>query len=266
MGDYEQMSIPILKNIAREKGLRGYSRLKKSALIKKLREPITLRDLSRTLLKQLARERGLRRYSRLKKSELIQRLSEHGSTILDMDISTRMANVPILTPTPYTQPPTPITSRLPPSNAVKDLLEYLDKNVRNKPTKLNYRTITKLRRLLNIKNLKKEIDEIYEQMKLFEVKEGESGLSGFAKVYTINGIEEYDPRTFLYYARKNMTKTLQDNRNTKVKLVLKCFMYHTIDDITKPFDFHSNIEINLEGTDEVDIYVSMSERVLEKNS
>ena len=41
-------------------------------------------------------------------------------------------------------------------------------------------------------------------------------------------------------------------------------MYHTIDDITRPFDFHSDIEINLEGTDEVDIYVLMSERVLEK--
>ena len=202
MEDYEQIPIPILKNLAREKGLRGYSRLKKSELIKKLREPITLRDFSRTQLKQLARERGLRRYSRLKKSELIQRLSEHGSTILDMDISTRMANVPILTPTPYTTPPTPITSTLPPSNAVKDLLVYLDKNVRNQPTRLTYRTIIELRRLLNIKDLKEEIDEIYEQMKLFEVKEGKSGLRNFAKVYTIGGIEGYDPRTFLYYARK----------------------------------------------------------------
>ena len=33
MGDYEQMLKPILKNLAREKGLRGYSRLKKSELI-----------------------------------------------------------------------------------------------------------------------------------------------------------------------------------------------------------------------------------------
>ena len=41
-------------------------------------------------------------------------------------------------------------------------------------------------------------------------------------------------------------------------------MYHTTDDIIKEFAFHPNIEINLEGTDEVDIYVLMSERVLEK--
>ena len=178
MGDYEQMSIPILKNLAREKCLRRYSRLKKSELIQKLREPIMLRDFSKTQLKQLARERGLRKYSRLKKSELIQRLSEHGSTILDRDISTRMTNVPILIPTPYT-PATPITSALPPSNAVKDLLEYLDKNVRNIPTRLNHRTITELRRLLNIKNLKKEIDEIYDNIKRFKVKESETAFGGF---------------------------------------------------------------------------------------
>ena len=79
MGDYKQMSIPILKNLAREKGLREYSRLKKSELIKKLREPITLRDFSRTQLKQLAREKGLRRYSRLKKSDLIQDLVNMGA-------------------------------------------------------------------------------------------------------------------------------------------------------------------------------------------
>ena len=39
MENYEQMIIPILKNLARERGLRGYSRLKKSELIRKLREP-----------------------------------------------------------------------------------------------------------------------------------------------------------------------------------------------------------------------------------
>ena len=34
MENYERMIIATLKNIAREKGLRGYSRLKKSELIK----------------------------------------------------------------------------------------------------------------------------------------------------------------------------------------------------------------------------------------
>ena len=31
----------------------------------------------------------------------------------------------------------------------------------------------------------------------------------------------------------------------------------------KPADFHSNIEINLDGTDERDLYITMLERILE---
>ena len=34
--------------------------------------------------------------------------------------------------------------------------------------------------------------------------------------------------------------------------------------IIKPADFHSDIHINLEGTDEDDIYIIMTERMLEK--
>ena len=103
-------------------------------------------------------------------------------------------------------------------------------------------------------------------MKLFEVREGISALKNFARVYTINGIEGYDARTFLFYARRNITKILRNNRNTKVKLILRCDMIHSIKDIIREFAFHSDIEVNLEGTDEDDIYVIMTERILEKIS
>ena len=33
----------------------------------------------------------------------------------------------------------------------------------------------------------------------------------------------------------------------------------------KPADFHSDIEVNLDGTDEKDLYDRMIERILEKN-
>ena len=57
MENYKRMKIPTLKNLARERGLRGYSRLKKSELIRKLREPIQLSEYTRAQLIQLARER-----------------------------------------------------------------------------------------------------------------------------------------------------------------------------------------------------------------
>ena len=89
-------------------------------------------------------------------------------------------------------------------------------------------------------------------------------MRNFAKVYTINGIEEYEPRLFLFYAKRNITSILRNNRNTKEKLIFKCDMIHSIKDIIREFAFHSNIEVNLEGNDEDDIYVIMTERILEK--
>ena len=109
MENYEQMIIPTLKNLARERGLRGYSRLKKSELIRKLREPTPPREHTRAQLIQLARERGLRGYSRLRKSQLLQRLRAPGDLLLDRKNDARMVNVPFLTPTPYT--PTQATPR-----------------------------------------------------------------------------------------------------------------------------------------------------------
>ena len=124
------------------------------------------------VLKNLAKQRGLRGYSRLNKSQLLQRLREHGSTILDRDNDTRMTNVPFLTPTPYapTQAtPTQATPTLS-SNAVENLLDYLDKI----PKRLSYRSAPEL------KKVRKEIDEIYEQIRSFEVRESNSTLKKFA--------------------------------------------------------------------------------------
>ena len=132
-----------------------------------------------------------------------------------------MANVPFLTPTPYTPPqatPRPSTS----SNAVEVLIDYLDSNVREIPKSISYRSASELRKLMKLKKLRKEIDNIYEQMKIFEVKETDSALRNFAKVYTINGKLGFDPQSFLDGSRENMTKVLRDNRNTKVKLIFKC--------------------------------------------
>ena len=260
MENYERMKIPTLKNIARDRGLYGYSKLKKSELIRKLREPIELRDRTRPQLIQLARERDLTRYHSLRKDALIQRLKEHGSTILDRGIGARMANVPILTPTPYTPPPTP-TLYTPPkttlrptpsSKAVKDL-DYLG-NVKEIPKSVSSRP----------KKLQEKIKSIFEEMIPFEVKESNSALSGFAKVYTVDAMGIFDPRSFMDGARENLTEILRNNRNTKVKLILKIFMIHEIENITKEFAFHSNNEVNLEGINEDDIYLIMTERILEK--
>ena len=133
-------------------------------------------------LRNLAREKGITRYSRLRKSELIKNLRE---PILDRDINARIANMTFLAPTPYVPPqatPTPSPS----SNAVKDLLNYLN-NVDETPISVSP----------NLRNLLGEIESIYKLRKLFKFVENNSALNEFARVYTINGIKGYDAQSFL---------------------------------------------------------------------
>ena len=104
-------------------------------------------------------------------------------------------------------------------------------------------------------------------MENFEVRESNSALRNFARVYTINGIEGYDARSFLDGARENMARVLRDNRRTKVKLIFKCNMERSStlgEMVIKPADIHSDIEVNLDGTDERELYDTMVERIIEK--
>ena len=202
-------------------------------------------------LKNLARERGITRYSRLRKSELIRKLREQ--PILDRDNDAGMANLPFLTPTPYT--PTQATPRpSASSNAVEELIDYLDNNVKEIPSSVSP----------ELQRLKDKVNRIFEEMKIFEVKESNSALRNFAKVYTIDGIEGYHALMFLQNARQNITDVLRNNRRTKVKLDFHCNMERITTGEIKPSEFHSNIELNLDGTDEKELYDTMVERILEK--
>ena len=100
-------------------------------------------------------------------------------------------------------------------------------------------------------------------MKIFEVKESDSALRNFARVHTIDGKVGFDPRSFLDGACENIIRVLRDNRNTKVELILKCYMDFPTRNEIKPANFHSCIEVNLDGTNEKDLYDTMVDTILE---
>ena len=106
----------------------------------------------------------------------------------------------------------------------------------------------------------------YPPRQSFEVRESNSALRNFARVYTIDGMTGIDARSFLGNARENITSVLRNNRRTKVKLILKCYMEKTSilgEIIIQPFAFHSEIKVNLDGTDKEELYITMTERIIE---
>ena len=115
-----------------------------------------------------------------------------------------------------------------------------------------------------LQKLQDEVDRIFEELKKFKVEERDSALKEFAKVYTIKGIEGYDARSFLLCAFQSMTSVLWDNRKTKVKLIFKCKIELLKTSETIERNFHSGIEVNLDGTDERDLYITMTERILQE--
>ena len=76
-----------------------------------------------------------------------------------------------------------------------------------------------------------------------------------------------DARSFFSSVRENITSILHNNRRTKVKLIFKCYMEKPSilgETIIQPFAFHSTIEVYLDGTDEEELYITMTEKILQK--
>ena len=117
-----------------------------------------------------------------------------------------------------------------------------------------------------LREVAEHVRENYPSQQTFEVRESESALSEFARVYTVNGREGIDVRPFLQSVRENITSVLRNNRRTKVKLILICNMEKPSilgETIIRPSNFSSDIEVNLNGTNEDDLYVTMTERAIE---
>ena len=114
-----------------------------------------------------------------------------------------------------------------------------------------------------LKNLKEKINAIFE--KKFEVREGQSALKNFVREFIIDGRSGYDPQRFFEAVRNLVIKILQENKNTKTKMILICKMQRTDlrtgEIIEVSADFHSEIEINLQETDENKLFDKIIARI-----
>ena len=191
---------------------------------------MTLREL-----KVLAKERGLRGYSRLRKAELIHLLNTTRPipaprtrrprpipaprpTLLDRRVPT--INVPVLKPEVVTSKPSTIGKVVEESiTAVNDWFDWLRDSGKDLKKKVSPK----------VEALKQKISGLFKraERETFEVRQSRSALREFATVNTIEGRDGYYPESFLRAVRQTVTNLLRNNRGIKVKLVLNCIMEMT---------------------------------------
>ena len=118
-----------------------------------------------------------------------------------------------------------------------------------------------------LKNLKEKINAIFQKEKKFEVREGQSTLKNFVREFIIEGRSGYDPQRFFEAVRDLLIKILEENKNTKTKMIFICKMQRTDlrtgEIIEVSADFHSEIEKNLAETDENKLFDKMIARIAE---
>jgi len=99
------------------------------------------------------------------------------------------------------------------------------------------------------------------------IKENKSAVKGFAKQYTIDGIEGIDALTFLSKVKLQVPSLLEKNRMNKINMVLTGTMelidIKSGEIITNDDHFVSKTEVVLAGTDMNELYKKASEKCLE---
>ena len=219
-------------------------------------------------LKSMAKERGLNGYSRLRKDDLIQFINDARPIPAPRTIrpipAPRTLVKPIPAPRTLVKPiPAPRINRIveainsyvqPTLIEIKKAFDWGTKSVGSFIT-------TKLNDLIGWTKRPSQRKELY------ELKESKSALRKFTMQYVIEGRVGYDPQSFMLDVKQAVINFLRKTRRTKVKLILRCNMeknnISTGEVITHKTSFHSKPEVNLEGTDVDDLYNTMVDRVLE---
>ena len=115
---------------------------------------------------------------------------------------------------------------------------------------------------------KKEKEAREERSRIMTVRESESALKKFARVFIItdDGSIYDNSFDFLNDASDSIVPILRRNKPTKVKLIFRCKMIKYFDRgfEIKEFAFSFNIEINLESTDENELHFQMISLIEER--
>ena len=259
----QDLSDKRLREIAKQRGVRLRGAMPRKDIIIRIEEPTAYYTIEN--LKRLAKDNNIEVRRGITKTELINRLTE--ANIISPSKSVEVSNIGVLGPDDSLPLLASIKTKRTPKSAYEDLNNYREYIQNIKREYLTSKRLKQIQKTLEEKEKKEE----EERNRLFTPVLSLSALNEFANVYTINGNEVYEWRTFFRTAEGSLTRVLRENKHTRVKLIFKCKMQREEENedgetiiVIRPFNFHSKKELNLEGTDENVLYNKMVDTIEEE--
>src|SRR6188768_830578 len=222
-------------------------------------------------LRNIAKEKGMRGYSQLRKADLEALVSSgptqnvktvHESNPLDAPVPD--IKVPTLVPGKYTPPSNTWKSLIEAKNKVTSKLNTFADLL------INY-VVPREKKSVNerLDSLKSKVSSIFSKINKnnFEIRETAKAIKGFTKRYTIEGTYGIDSTSFLEAVRPQVVSLLTKNRGIKVQFDLNCVMekvdMKSGEVVEAEPNFKSKTEIILEATDVGEIYNNAVEKMKE---
>ena len=261
-----------LREVAKQRGVRLRGNMSGKDIIERIENPTKHYTIEN--LKRLAKDSNIKIRQGQTRQEIIDVLTN--ANVISPIEKAEVSNLGVMT-----TPNTPLTliekvKRSKPKTAFEDLIAYREYLERIRREYLTVARLGKLKRTLE----KKERKAKEEALKKFIPRKSQSALKEFAIVYTIGltgppeilfkfgcpDFEGYDAHTFLRTARLTLVPLLKKIKGIKVKLDFHCNMERNTEEgpDVKPFQFHSDIELNLGATNEEELYEKMIDIIEEK--
>ena len=234
-------------------------------------------------LRAIAKERSLKGYSKLKKNDLVRMLFEPPLSVVAqplLDLPVFKPPLPVVIhPLSVLDPPlldSPVNDDSPVllvPTAAKEPEESLGNKVRSEMNSFADWLMSYIpppvKKVVNKKweALKSTVLGLFTKQKKFEMRESESAFKGFVKNYTIDGWNGIDAVSFLRAVEPQVTTLLSNNRETKIIFVLTCIMEKTDiksgEVMSAKIPLVSKATVVLASTDVAKLYEKAKDKIME---